>query len=360
MTNQLKKSMAILFMVLLSMNASAQEKTNKWYDNIKFSGYGMVQYEAQDKEDAETNSFNLRLLRMILDGKVGEFDWRAQVQGTNAKGPGEPTVQIVDLYTEWVAHKEFRVRVGQFKRPFTFENPTHPVTQGWRGYADVINRLSGFGDRAGEKSSGGRDIGIQVQGDIIKNAAGRELLHYQVGVFNGEGINRADKDNRKDIIGGLWVMPVKGLRVGAFGWTGSHGGMTTAAGTDESVSLNRYCLSAEWDKDEYTFRAEYLHSQGLGTGVIGSTNINYALGDKADGWYVFGIVPVVKSKLHAKARYQSYRVAKEWSSSVNQFECGLNYFFTKNLEMHLEYSRVNDRSLAKDYNLAHAEIDFRF
>ena len=141
-----KRVMTACLLMLVVLSASAQEKPQKWYDNIKFSGYGMLQYQAQDKEDAKSNTFNLRLLRMILDGKVGEFDWRAQVQGTNAKGPGEPTVQLVDLYTEWVAHKEFKVRVGQFKRPFTFENPTHPITQGWRGYADVINRLSGFGD----------------------------------------------------------------------------------------------------------------------------------------------------------------------------------------------------------------------
>ena len=346
-----------------------------WVNNIKFSGYGMLQYQGVDKEGAHTNTFNLRLARFILDGKIGDFDWRAQIQGTNAKGAGEPTVQLVDLYAEWRKYPEFKIRAGQFKRAFTFENPTHPITQGWRGYADVINRLSGFGDRVGEKSSGGRDIGIQLAGDILPNASGRKLLHYQVGVYNGEGINRSDKNNQKDIIGGLWVMPIKGVRIGAFGWHGSHGDMvvgkeiiTTSGGeligTKDiigNVPLNRYCLSAEYDKDEYTFRAEYIHSQGWGTGVIGSNVINYNLGDKADGWYVFGIVPIVKSKLHAKARYQTYRISKEWGSSVNQLECGLNYYFTKNLEMHLEYSHVNDRTLANhNYNLLDLELDFRF
>ena len=346
---------------------ATQEKTTvelpAWVKNIKFSGYGMLQYQGQDKEGAHTNSFNLRLARFILDGKIGNFDWRAQIQGTNAKGPGEPTVQLVDLYAEWVKYPEFKIRAGQFKRAFTFENPTHPITQGWRSYADVINRLSGFGDRAGEKSSGGRDIGVQLAGDIFPNANGRKLLHYQIGVYNGEGINRSDKNNQKDIIGGLWVMPVKGVRIGAFGWHGSHGGMVTKDGTDENVPLNRYCISAEYDKDQYTFRAEYIHSQGWGTGVIGSNVINYDLGDKADGWYVFGIVPLIKSKLHAKARYQTYRVSAEWGSSVNQVECGLNYFFSKNLELHLEYSHVNDRTLAADkhnYNLIDVELDFRF
>ena len=382
-----KKITLMLLMAFLAITVSAETTTETeevqntsqtstndvpaWVKNIKFSGYGMLQYQGQDKEGAKTNTFNLRLARFILDGKIGDFDWRAQIQGTNAKGPGEPTVQLVDLYTEWRKYPEFKIRAGQFKRAFTFENPTHPITQGWRGYADVINRLSGFGDRAGEKSSGGRDIGVQITGDILPNANGRKLLHYQVGVYNGEGINRSDKNNQKDIIGGMWVMPIQGVRIGAFGWTGSHGDMIIGQVYDYgmtrnitgNVRLNRYAISAEYDKNEYTFRAEYLHSQGWGTGVIGSNVINYDLGDKADGWYAFGIVPIIKSKLHAKARYQTYRVSKEWSSSVNQVECGLNYFFTKNLEMHFEYSHVNDRNLAPDnhnYNLVDVELDFRF
>ena len=335
-----------------------------WINNIKFSGYGMLQYQGQDPEGNHSNSFNLRLARFILDGKIGDFDWRAQIQGTNATGPGQPTVQLVDLYAEWRKYPEFKVRVGQFKRAFTYENPTHPITQGWRGYADVINKLSAFGDRTGEKSSGGRDIGIQVSGDLFPNANGRKLFHYQVGIYNGEGVNQKDMDNRKDIIGGIWVMPIKGVRIGAFGWNGSRGGMLDPlTGEKRSIEKNRYAISAEYDLNEYTFRAEYIHSQGWGAASPGNNvrEIDYSKGDKADGWYVFGIVPIVKSKLHAKARYQTYRNQKEWGTSVNQLECGLNYFFTKNLEMHLEYSRVNDRTLAKhNYNLVDMELDFRF
>ena len=318
-----------------------------WVNNFKLSGYGMVQYQAENKDGGEHNEFNLRLMRLILDGKTGDFDWRAQLQGTLGSGPGASTAYLVDLYAEWVKHKEFRVRVGQFKRAFTFENPTHPITQGWYSYANVINALSGFGDRTGEKSSGGRDIGLQVQGDLFPNANGRRLLHYQVGVYNGEGINTKDKDNKKDIIGGLWVMPIQGVRIGAFGWTGTRA---------DIGRKNRYALSAEYDKNEYTFRAEYLHSQGMGA--------NELLGDKADGWYVFGIVPVVKSKLHAKARYQTYRDNKEWNRAKTMYEAGLNYFFTKNLQLNFEYARVNDRTIANpdkhDYDFVDVELDFRF
>jgi hypothetical protein len=369
----MKNYFMLAFMALaLTANAQEEKKTTievpAWVKNVKFSGYGMLQYQGSDQDGAESNTFKLRLARFILDGKIGDFDWRAQIQGTNATGPGQPTVQLVDLYAEWRKYPEFKIRAGQFKRAFTYENPTHPITQGWRGYADVINNLSGFGDRTGEKSSGGRDIGIQFSGDLFPAADGHRFLHYQVGIYNGEGVNETDKDNRKDIIGGLWVMPIKGLRIGAFGWTGSRGKMVydkDDAGKDLtcSVGKNRYAFSAEYSQDEYMFRAEYLHSQGWGAASAGNNTraIDFSKGDKADGWYAFGIVPIIKGKLHAKARYQCYRAQKEWDTAKTSYEAGLNYFFTKNLEMHLEYARINDRKLEKhNYNLVDLELDFRF
>lgn len=378
MNTNMKKLLTLALMVI-TMNAYAQEnkKTTievpQWVKNIKFSGYGMLQYQGEDMEDNRHNEFNLRLLRLILDGKIGDFDWRAQIQGTSNAGPGNPTVMLVDLYTEWAKYKEFRVRAGQFKRAFTFENPTHPITQGWYSYAMVINNLSGFGDRTGEKASGGRDIGLQIQGDLFPNSNGRRLLHYQVGVYNGEGINTKDKDNKKDIIGGLWVMPFDGVRIGAFGWTGTRGDMTWTE-TDEngnaqdyigSIRKNRYAISAEYDKDEWTFRAEYLHSQGWGVSRADQGKdkraVDFSRGDKADGWYVFGIVPVIKSKLHAKARYNMYRPEKLWSTSKTMYEVGLNYYFSKNIQLNFEYARVNDRTATKhNYNFVDLELDFRF
>ena len=157
---KLTSTMALMALTCITADAEALKEVEEvqatkekasielpaWVKNIKFSGYGMLQYQGEDTEGAHTNSFNLRLARFILDGKIGDFDWRAQIQGTNVKGPGEPTVQLVDLYAEWRKFPEFKIRAGQFKRAFTYENPTNPITQGWYAYAMVINNLSGFGD----------------------------------------------------------------------------------------------------------------------------------------------------------------------------------------------------------------------
>ena len=294
----MKKVLLVALMMGATLGAKAQ---SEWFQNVKFSGYGMVQYQASDKDGAENNGFNLRLVRMALEGRAHEdFYWKVQMQiNGNTYDPDKSStdIRLVDLFGEWQKYEFFKVKAGQFKRPFTFENPMHPITQGFMSYSQNVSKLAGFSDRCGGNASNGRDIGVQIQGDFLKNAEGRNLLHYQVGAFNGEGINQKDKDNRKDIIGGMWVMPIKGMRIGAFGWTGSR------AGVGEK---NRYALSGEYTQNDWTFRSEYIHSQGWNAAHTS---------DKADGIYALCIAPIQKNKLHVKARYDLYREAKEWGQS---------------------------------------------
>lgn len=361
--------MMALLASMVFVGASAQEKKTielpAWLNNVKFSGYGMVQYQGLDKEDAHENSFQLRLVRLALEGRIQQdWYWKMQLQLNGNTSGLNVSPRIVDVFAEWQKYKFFMVKAGQFKRPFTFENPMHPITQGFMSYSQPVSKLAGFSDRTGEQSSNGRDIGLQIQGDFLPNAAGRNLLHYQVGVFNGEGINQKDKDNKKDIIGGVWVMPIKGMRIGAFGWTGtrymqttqtvftpSSVGLVTDTKT-ESVRKNRYALSAEYAQNDWTFRTEYVHSQGYAA--------NKDKGDKADGFYALCIAPIIKNKLHAKARYDVYRDQKTWESSKTYYEIGADYLFTKNLQVNVEYALVNDRSIHKNHNLIDVELDFRF
>ncbi|UKK60119.1 OprO/OprP family phosphate-selective porin [Prevotella communis] len=353
----MKKVLLAALMMGATLGAQAQ---SEWFKNVKFSGYGMVQYQASDKDGAESNAFNLRLVRMALEGRAhDDFYWKVQMQiNGNTYDPDKSStdIRLVDLFGEWQKYEFFKVKAGQFKRPFTFENPMHPITQGFMSYSQNVSKLAGFSDRCGGNASNGRDIGVQIQGDFLKNAEGRNLLHYQVGAFNGEGINQKDKDNRKDIIGGMWVMPIKGMRIGAFGWTGSR------AGVGEK---NRYALSGEYTQNDWTFRTEYIHSQGWNE----KHNI-----DKADGIYALCIAPIQKNKMHVKARYDLYREANSWNGFINDanqfvggaktlYEIGADYLFTKNLQINLEYARVNDRTINSDkhnYNMVDVELDFRF
>lgn len=385
----MKKIASLALAALALTSASAQENTPKLsvLSDIKFSGYVMSQYQYSDQDSKESNSFNIRMVRMALEGRLmKDFYWKVQLQVNGNTSDLGSSPRMVDAFAEWQKYEAFKIKAGQFKRPFTFENPMHPITQGFMGYSQNVSKLAGFSDRAGEHASNGRDIGVQIQGDLIKNAAGRNLLHYQVGVFNGQGTNHKDVDQRKDVIGGIWVSPVKGLRIGAFGWTGSSarkgtwdvtdanhnvvknedGSVKTHSGV-RSLSKNRYAFSAEYAANDWTVRSEYIHSQGYGftksltSGKETDCNVNYAAGDQADGFYALMIAPVISKKLYAKARYDLYRPRAEWGTSRTQYEIGANYWIGKSIMIGAEYARINDRSLAKpDYNMIDVEFDVKF
>ncbi len=379
----------IIALTAMTVGASAQEKNGiqlpAWLSNVKLSGYALTQYQYSGLKGAESNSFNIRMGRLALEGRIaGDFYWKTQLQFNGNTSTLGNSPRMVDLFAEWQKYEFFKVKIGQFKNPFTFENPMNPIDQGFMGYAQNVNKLAGFSDRAGGHASNGRDIGLQFQGDFLKNDNGRNLLHYQVGVFNGQGINTKDVDNQKNIIGGIWVMPVKGMRIGAFGWTGSyarkgtwtdeHDATYTADIQEHSgvrkLSQNRYAFSFEHKANDWTVRSEYIHSTGMAlskslnnTNDTNATdcNLNAKLGNKAQGVYGLVIAPLMSKKLYAKARYDMYENDGTMSSMKTQYEVGLNYNISKNFTILSEYAFVNDRNLSKhNYSMADVEVCFRF
>lgn len=372
----MKRTFMVTVMTLTAMCAVAQGATKDIVSTPKFSGYFMGQYQAATQDGSENNSFNIRMARVSVSGRImGDFEYKVQgqINGNTSNLGSSP--RIVDAYVEWQKYDFARIKVGQFKRPFTFENPMHPIDQGFMGYAQVVNKLSGFADRTGGHSSNGRDIGLQIQGDMFPNGAGRNLLHYQVGVFNGQGINVKDVDNRKDIIGGMWIMPARGVRFGAFGWVGSYartGTWTDAAGNSrsgtQSLAQYRYAIGAEYKDADWQIRSEYVHSTGYGFKTTyqqsvdqKDAEVNMAQGNKADGLYVLCIAPVVHRKLRVKARYDLYRSSAEWGTARTQYEIGLNWLIHKNIEIQTEYALINDRAQEKhDYSMVDVEMCVRF
>lgn len=405
----MKKTIIMALLAAASVSASAQQKQTieipSWLSNVKMSGYGMTQYQYSGQKDAESNSFNIRMARISLEGRIaGDFYWKTQIQFNGNTSTLGSSPRMVDLFAEWQKYEYFKVKIGQFKNPFTFENPMHPIDQGFMGYSQNVSKLAGFSDRAGEHASNGRDIGLQFQGDFLKNANGRNLLHYQIGVFNGQGTNTKDVDQQKNVIGGVWVMPVSGMRIGAFGWTGSYARKGTwnddeqgniiyekdAAGNSvldkdgkpvketfsgtRNLNQNRYAFSFEYKKDGWTVRSEYIHSTGkafaksitnFNDANAKDCNLNANIGDKAQGVYGLVIAPLAQlpknSRIDVKARYDMYQPNGKSNMQRTQYEAGLNFHIGKRISILTEYALINDKTLAKhNYSMADAEVCFRF
>lgn len=384
----MRKAFTLVLMALTLATANAQEKKGiqlpSWLSDVKLSGYGMVQYQYNGQKGAESNSFNIRMGRVSLEGRIAkDFYWKTQIQFNGNTSTLGSSPRMVDLFAEWQKYEFFKVKIGQFKNPFTFENPMNPIDQGFMSYAQNVSKLAGFTDRAGEHASNGRDIGLQFQGDFLKNGNGRNLLHYQIGVFNGQGINTKDVDNQKNIIGGIWVMPIKGMRIGAFGWTGSYARKGTWNDTEtgethndavRKLSQNRYAFSFEYKANDWTVRSEYIHSTGkafaksinnFNDDDAKNCNLNEKIGDKSQGVYALVIVPIAKlpknNRIDLKARYDMYQPNGKTNMMKTQYEAGVNFHIGKHFSILTEYALVNDRTLAKhNYSMADAEVCFRF
>ncbi len=333
-----------------------QEKKEYGYNISKyatapvFGAYiiGAYKYSSQDgKHDGD--GFNARLIRAYVDGSIlTDFKYRLQVELN-----GSP--HIKDFYLEWAKYKEFSVKIGQFKRAFTFENPLNPWDVGVGDYSQAVKKLAGMGDKCGEPSTGGRDQGLQVQGDLFPVGKDKHrLIHYQLAVYNGNGINQADNNSRKDVIGTLQVQPVKGLFLGFFGWTGDwqSGGIT--------VKRDRYAISGMYEKDNWSARAEYVHSTGHSVTDYNTETHTWSGTGKADAFYALVGVPVL-NWLKIYLKYDQYREEATVGSRHAIYAFCPNFRLHKNLNLQLEYNFNNDRTSAdRHYSELWLETYVRF
>ena len=322
--------------------------------SMKFGGYIIGQFTANDTEGAASHSnFNLRLIRLYLNGYAfQDFYYRLQME-VNGQPGVDKGPRVIDAFIEWQKFDEARIKLGEFKRSFGFENPMAPLTVGHGAYSQLTTKFL-FNDRCGAHATGGRDVGLQVQGDFLPAADGHKWLHYQVGLFNGQGINHSDKDKHKDLVGGIWVSPVKDLRIGAFGWDGryTNENYTGAPGTLKQVKRVRWSAGVDYESD-WVARAEYLSSVG---GVV--TDVTKP--DRSDAWYATVGVPV-KEGLKIYGKWDCYRDNKAWNSLRQMFTVSANWWLGKNVLLQGGYNFIVDRSAADRYqNTIDIQVAARF
>lgn len=354
-----------------SMPADQQEemaygrKETKWASAPKFGGYAIGSYKYSDQDGKHGgDGFNARNLRLYVDGTVlSDFKYRIQLEMSGDPGASKGP-HLKDFFLAWSHWKELEVKVGQFKRCFTFENPYNPWEVGVGDYSQMTKKLAGMSDYCGGEStsSGGRDLGLQIQGDLLPVGKDRHrLFHYQLGLFNGQGINHADANRRKDWIGTLQLQPIKDLFIGVFGWKGD---MTYS---NVTVGRNRYALGVKYEHEGWSARAEYAHQTGhkISDFVYSADTKTQMLRPgaslgRADGWYVTVGVPCT-SWLKVYAKYDAYRDNASNSSLSSIYSLCPNFQLHKNLQFQLQYNYVCSKLDAdRRHNELWGEVYFRF
>ena len=311
----------------------------------KFGGYVIGRYQYSDQYGKKGGAgFNQRLVRFYVDGTIlKHFAYRIQVQTNN------DSFHMKDFFVEWKRYGFFKIKAGQFKRAFGFENPMNPWDISTGDYSLMTKYLTGHSDYLGAdvkgSANGGRDIGIQVQGDFLPVGKDNHMLfHYQVMVSNGTGINTSATDGKKDITATLQVQPIKGLFIGAFGWKGTFDA-TDSTGKKVNHSRNRYAFGAKYDNSGYVFRSEYAHGQS----DLGNCEAFYAVaGAPLNDWFQV-------SAQYQWANNEMKGQKQTILSVIPEFQ------IHKNLKLQLQYNfNNNNYGSEKHFNELWAELYFRF
>lgn len=313
------------------------EKPKSGLEMFKISGFvqGMCQANLNEKgelyEGDNASTFRMRRVRLSVTGNLSKtVSYR--VQGDFVRSP-----MLVDAFVKYKPCNEFAIQVGQFKTPFTLESPINPLNLEIFDYGEGVQKLGGYSDVCGIKAIG-RDIGVMATGDLFPmKDQGFSLVSYAIGVFNGNGVNVVDNNNRKDVVGRLEVHPgLKDLTLSGSCYYGKY------YKDDENNGVrNRWSAGLQYNDGDFVVRGEYISGE---TGYRPSAEaLSYynSNGYYAVAGYNFRLGKDKSQKLMPVLRYEHFtKDSGVIDGGTNWYTAGINYWPMKSVNFKLDYSLI--------------------
>ena len=285
----------------------------------QFSGLINVRYQyatINQNYYSGKNGFDLRRLYLTGKGNLTKtISYKFQIDFASSP-------KILDAYAEWKPLKNLGLQLGQFKLPYTLENPYSPSSLELIDNSQVITAL------ISDYNNNGRDIGLSLNGSFLAKD-GYNIIDYKLGLLNGNGINKSDNNTTKDFFGTLLINPIKPLTLGASYYQGQYGADSV------KYDRNRTSFGARYDDGKLLVRAEYV------LGEIGTSPVKIK---DASGYYAT-IGYYVTKKIQPVVKYDFYQSDNDNDdSSVTQYVAGVNYWFYKNSRLQFNYTRKDNKS----------------
>ncbi|WP_242116626.1 porin [Sphingomonas lacusdianchii] len=374
--------------------AAAPAPAKRWYDHIRIRGYTQLRLNeiiagdrtapagvarlrsVHDSGIGDDTGFTFRRIRLILQGDLGDRvsfylqpDFATAVTGQSVGERREGFLQLRDAYFDAFLDKDkrFRLRFGQSKVPF-----------GWENMQSSSNRLTL--DRSDAINSGvpsERDIGVVAYytpahvDDIWERLTedGQKLFGnygaFGIGIYNGQGINREEANDAVMAVAlATWPFEIGGgrvLEVGGSAYTNRvqpevrTGGVSPVAFADDRIGLHAILYP-----QPFGFQAEWNWGRGPEYDPVLRGITTKAL----HGGYVQGTARVRHSPVGPfmpYVRWQTYRGG--WKAAVNaprletdEVELGIEFQPVPALEWTIAYARM-ERAEADERRLGRAEGD---
>lgn len=358
----------------------------KWYDRLSIRGYAQFRYnevlgehgEAQyigDRSIGENQNFLIRRARLILSGDISDHmyvylqpDFASGIPGVSeANQYGQIRDWYGDLYID--RDKVYRVRIGQSKIPY-----------GWENLQSSSNRIPlDRNDAIDSATRNERDLGVlfywtpEVAQDRFKYVLDEGLKGsgnygvFGIGLYNGQGGSLNDQNDNLHTVARLtypFALPDGQIvEAGIQGYTGRYGVLSapiSPLGTgpavrprgavetgDNSHIDQRIAGSFVWYPQPFGIQTEWNLGRGPALNAAQTEIIDRPL----SGGYVMlmyrhatdrcGILfPFLRWNTF-QGGYKSERNAPY--VRVNEWEMGLEWQFTPQMELTVEYT-LTDRT----------------
>lgn len=366
--------------------APAEAPKKAWHDRLTLRGYTQLRYNSfisghgavpdgvsrlrsvHDTSINDDGGFLLRRVRVVLQGEVSDrielylqHDFGTAVNNQSNTERRENFGQLRDVYVDvFDKSRQFRLRVGQSKVPFGWENLQSSSNRVPIDRSDAIN--------SGVPSE--RDVGIvgyytppRVQAVWDRLEAGGQKLFgnygaYGIGVYNGQGVNRTERNDSRmivamathpfelDALGGPFrgqVLELGGsVLINKYRPELRSGGVSAADYDDNHVGLHAilypqpFGIQAEWTKGrgpKFDDAAQAIVTDALQGGYV---QVMYDLGHTRAG----RIIPY--------GRWQRYEggwkaVANAPALDTEELELGVEWQFMRTLELTVAYANMKRR-----------------
>ena len=366
----------IVILFLLTNKVSAQSTSTplkkQWFESIQLRGYMQVRYNrlletnpllqcAQcDKSWGENGGFFIRRMRVILSGQISDrvYFYVQPDFASSASSTSNNFAQLRDAYVDLGldSKNEFRLRVGQSKVPFGFENMQSSQNRLPLDRNDALNSAV----------SNERDLGVffywapkkvrtlfsSLVNDGLKGSGDYGV--FSVGLYNGQTANKSEANNTPHIVSRFsypFSINSQIVEMGVQGYTGQYALTPDLINPGVKIASNKSFLDQRvagtfvlYPKP-FGIQAEYNVGKGPQFNKVSDSIELKSL----SGGYITASYKTQKGKhvIIPFSRIQYYQGGKKhemdaMAYDVKEFELGIEWQPSKNVELVTMYT-ISDR-----------------
>ena len=289
---------------------------------LRIFGYAQSTYYYNRTDGVDKNALDVQRIILMADAQISpSLSFFLMYDAVKS--------ELHEYYAQYQFAPWAKLRVGQYKQPFTLESTLSPTYLSTIQFDPSILYLAGIASDPLIGNHVARDAGVMFTGDFLNNGE-RHLFNYSIGVFNGPGMNQKENNNQKDVSGMLQYKPTKNILLeGSFLAGTGHALAPSPFGLfpqGYNYSRHRWNVGVEAKFSPLTLRAEYI--QGYDGGVHsrgGYVNILYRVLKNCD--LMLNWDNLDKNTHTSRAEQQTLYDNNGFVTRLNTYTTGLMWWF---------------------------------